>query len=121
MSFPTSSFISSWEPILSSIFRPGEIRRRFCRWHLVVSNRGTDPLPSLESLKASFGEEAANRVKFVCMPSIDISSREIRRKVNRRESIRFLVPRAVEQVIVERKLYVVDREEISPADSTQSA
>jgi nicotinic acid mononucleotide adenylyltransferase len=55
------------------------------------------------------------------MPSIDISSREIRRKVNRRESIRFLVPRAVEQVIVERKLYVVDREEISPADSTQSA
>lgn len=88
--------------------------------HLVVSNRGTDSLPSLESLKASFGEEAANRVKFVRMPSIDISSREIRRKVNRRGSIRFLVPRAVEQVIVERKLYVVDREETSPADSTQS-
>lgn len=88
---------------------------------LIVSNRGSDPLPSLDPVRQKFGDAAAARVKFVRMPSIEVASREIRRKVNRGESIRFLVPRAVEQVISEQKLYQIDREENDSAGSAQSA
>lgn len=88
--------------------------------HLIVSNRGTDPIPPLDPVRQKFGADAAARVIFVRMPSIEVASREIRRKVNRGESIRFLVPRAVEQVIAERKLYMIDREEDDSAGSAQS-
>lgn len=78
---------------------------------LIVSNRGADPAPSLDPLVQKFGTEAASRVRFISMPAVDISSREIRRKVSRSESIRFLTPRPVELVINQHHLYGVDREE----------
>jgi len=89
--------------------------------HLIVGNRGTDPLPPLDPIRAKFGEAAAEKVKFVRMPSIDIASRDIRRKVSRGESIRFLVPRAVEQVIAEQRLYTIDRNGNPSVDSSQPA
>ncbi|MCS6864045.1 MAG: nicotinate-nucleotide adenylyltransferase [Gemmataceae bacterium] len=46
------------------------------------------------------------RLRFVTCPMIDIASRELRRAVSDGWSIRYLVPRAVEEYIRERKLYV---------------
>jgi nicotinate-nucleotide adenylyltransferase len=44
-------------------------------------------------------------MRYVACPMIDISSREIRRAVADGLSIRFLVPRAVEEYIRDRRLY----------------
>lgn len=88
--------------------------------HLIVANRGVSPVPSLNPIRDRFGELAASRVEFVRMPSIEIASRQIRLKVSRGESIRFLVSRAVEQVIMEQRLYRIDREEAQPVESAQS-
>jgi nicotinate-nucleotide adenylyltransferase len=45
------------------------------------------------------------RMRTVPCPLIDIASRDLRRRVADGKSIRFLVPREVEAVIQERKLY----------------
>jgi len=39
-------------------------------------------------------------------PQVDIASREVRARVAAGKSIRYLVPRAVEAFIAEKKLYV---------------
>lgn len=48
---------------------------------------------------------AAVRVQFVACPMIEIASRELRRALHDGLSIRYLVPRAVEEYVRERKLY----------------
>lgn len=48
-----------------------------------------------------------HRVRHVTMPGIALSATEIRDRVRAGRSIRFLVPRAVEQLIRERELYAV--------------
>jgi nicotinate-nucleotide adenylyltransferase len=45
------------------------------------------------------------RLQFVACPMIEIASRELRRAVADGMSVRYLVPRAVEEYIRERKLY----------------
>ena len=49
--------------------------------------------------------EAAERVVFFDMPRVDVSSTLVRRRVERGLPIRYLVPEAVERLIVERGLY----------------
>jgi nicotinate-nucleotide adenylyltransferase len=49
--------------------------------------------------------EAAVRLQFVACPMIEIASRELRRAIADGMSIRYTVPRAVEEYIRERKLY----------------
>ena len=48
-----------------------------------------------------------DRVRHVTMPGVALSATAIRDRVRAGRSIRFLVPRAVEQLIRERKLYAV--------------
>jgi len=50
-------------------------------------------------------DAAAVRLQFVESPMIEISSRELRRSLAEGRSIRYLVPRAVEEYIRDRKLY----------------
>jgi nicotinate-nucleotide adenylyltransferase len=72
---------------------------------VVAVNRGDRPLPSQEELIGHLGERIARGVRLVTMPGIDLSSTDIRQRVNEGKSIRYMVPRAVEAYIAEHKLY----------------
>jgi nicotinate-nucleotide adenylyltransferase len=48
---------------------------------------------------------SAVRLRFVACPMIEIASRELRRAIADGMSIRYMVPRSVEEYIRERKLY----------------
>mgnify|MGYP005850694131 CR=1 FL=1 len=57
------------------------------------------------------------RLQWIPCPLIEIASRTIRERVSRGQSIRYLVPRAVEEYIRERRLYRAD-ESASTTDTT---
>src|SRR5262249_48713965 len=59
-----------------------------------------------ERLATALGVDAsAVRLRFVACPMIEIASRELRRAIADGMSIRYMVPRAVEEYIRDRKLY----------------
>ena len=72
---------------------------------LVVVNRGSVAPPSLDPLRTALGPQVDQRVQFVQMPGIEISSRDLRYRVSLGESIRYLTPRSVEMVIAQKELY----------------
>jgi nicotinate-nucleotide adenylyltransferase len=61
-------------------------------------------LPDRAALRERFGPAEA-RIHLLDGPSLDVSSSEIRRRVAAGRSIRYLVPRAVEELIADRGLY----------------
>ncbi len=65
------------------------------------------PLRTAEEVRQSLGlaAEAPLRLRVVRAPLIDVASRDLRQRVALQRSIRFLVPRAVECYINEKKLY----------------
>jgi nicotinate-nucleotide adenylyltransferase len=74
---------------------------------LLVFARADWPLHGMEEVRQALGlaENAPLRLRVVLAPLIDIASRDLRERVSRHRSIRFLVPRAVECYIEEKKLY----------------
>ena len=59
-----------------------------------------------DRLARALGVDVATvRLRFVACPMIEISSRELRRALADGMSVRYLVPRAVEEYMRERKLY----------------
>jgi nicotinate-nucleotide adenylyltransferase len=70
----------------------------------VVGPRPGTPLPDRAALERRFGENAA-RIHLLAGPSLDVSSSAVRRRVAAGHTIRYLVPRGVEELIVERGLY----------------
>lgn len=69
-----------------------------------VGPRPGSALPDRAALRERFGP-AASRIHLLDGPSLDISSSEIRRRVAAGRSIRYLVPRAVAELIADRDLY----------------
>ena len=69
---------------------------------LVAVNRGE---ASLEELTAGLNPEFAERVQLVTMPGISISATDLRRRISEGKSLRYLVPRAVEEFILAQRLY----------------
>lgn len=69
-----------------------------------VGPRPGSGVPERAALEARFGAAAA-RIHLLDGPALDVSSSELRRRVATGRAIRYLVPRAVEQLIVERGLY----------------
>ena len=70
----------------------------------VVGPRPGNPMPERSALEDRFGANAA-RIHLLDGPSLDVSSSEIRHRVAAGPTIRYLVPRGVEELIVERGLY----------------
>lgn len=69
-----------------------------------VGPRSGTPMPSRATLARRFGKAAA-RIHVLGGPALDVSATEIRRRVAAGRAIRYLVPRAVEDLILERGLY----------------
>ena len=69
-----------------------------------VGPRPGSELPDASALEDRFGEHAS-RIHLLNGPSLDVSSSAIRRRVAAGHTIRYLVPRDVEELIIDRKLY----------------
>ncbi len=69
-----------------------------------VGPRPGSALPDRSRLEERFGDRAS-RVHLLDGPSLDVSSSEIRRRVAAGHTIRYLVPRDVEELIIDRALY----------------
>ncbi|MGH2381836.1 MAG: nicotinate-nucleotide adenylyltransferase [Candidatus Limnocylindria bacterium] len=70
----------------------------------VVGPRPGSGLPERSTLEKRFGERAS-RIHLLDGPSLDVSSTQIRRRVAAGHTIRYLVPRDVEELIIDRRLY----------------
>jgi nicotinate-nucleotide adenylyltransferase len=83
-----------------------EPKRVIERASLVVVPRPGVMLWTTERLAKALGVEvSAVRLRFVACPMIEIASRELRRAMADGMSIRYMLPRAVEEYTRERKLY----------------
>jgi nicotinate-nucleotide adenylyltransferase len=69
-----------------------------------VGPRPGNDLPDVTSLRQRFGA-GARRIHLLEGPSLDVSATEIRRRVAAGRTIRYLVPQAVEELILEKGLY----------------
>lgn len=72
---------------------------------LIVVNRGSQSPPDLAGLIPHLGASAVARIQLVTMPGIDISSSDLRRRAQQGQSLRYLIPRAVERYIIDHHLY----------------
>jgi nicotinate-nucleotide adenylyltransferase len=81
---------------------PGLLLERI-EW--IVGPRPGVTLPDRSALEGRFGTSKAARIHLLAGPSLDVSSSEIRRRVAAGQAIRYLVPRGVEELIVDRGLY----------------
>ena len=73
---------------------------------ILAVNRGERPLPDRTELRNLVGSSADARIEIVNMPGIDFSSTDIRGRIHDQQSIRYLVPRAVEMYIRQHNLYL---------------
>jgi nicotinate-nucleotide adenylyltransferase len=83
-----------------------EPRRVIAQAGLIAVPRPGSPMWTAHRLAEAVGlSESDVRLQTIACPLIEIASRELRQRVAEGKSIRFLVPRAVEEFIRERGLY----------------
>jgi nicotinate-nucleotide adenylyltransferase len=77
---------------------------------LLVTHRPGWPLPELADLRAALRlpPEARLRLQVVEAPLIDIASRDLRCRATAGRTLRYLLPRAVEAYIHDKRLYRAD-------------
>jgi nicotinate-nucleotide adenylyltransferase len=85
--------------------QPDELLERI-EW--VVGPRPGVALPDRSALEDRFGDRA-RRIHLLDGPSLDVSSTQVRERVAAGHAIRYLVPRGVEELIVDRGLYRRER------------
>lgn len=73
---------------------------------ILVAGRG-DLSSSLSSQIEYIENKYDASIHFLNSPSLEISSNDIRRRIRAGESIRYLLPREVEEYIYEHKLYIM--------------
>ena len=74
----------------------------------VVGPRPSVALPDRSAIELRFGE-LASRIHLLTGPSFDVSSTDVRERVAAGHAIGYLVPRGVEELIVDRGLYRRER------------
>lgn len=90
-------------PDLPAWYQPGRVVEQA---GLVVVPRPGVMLWTADRLARALGVDVSVvRMRFVACPMIEIASRDLRRAVADGMSIRYMVPRAVEEYARERKLY----------------
>ena len=62
-------------------------------------------LPDVNHIKASFGELGKRKIHRLETPELEISSTDIRNRIKKGYSIKYIVPTAVEQYIYKQGLY----------------
>ena len=72
---------------------------------IVAVNRGHQPMPDRSSVDDRLGPAVRSRLLFAEMPTIDVSASNLRQRVAAGQSIRYLVPRAVEAYIHQHNLF----------------
>lgn len=79
---------------------------------LLVVERADSPTFSSDQLRGNLqlGNDFPLRYRVVSMPLITLSSRDIRRRLTEKRSVRYMIPRAVEAYIAEKGLYRENRE-----------
>ena len=85
--------------------QPDELLERI-EW--VVGPRPGVALPDRGAVEDRFGERAS-RIHLLNGPSLDVSSTQIRERVAAGHAIGYLVPRGVEELIIDRGLYRRER------------
>lgn len=89
---------------LNTIFTWHRISELFSLCHFVAARRKGSPL-SLDEVREQLGEGVLSRIHFVKAPELEISSTDIRRRLQGGRSIRYLVPEKVEAYIYKEGLY----------------
>jgi nicotinate-nucleotide adenylyltransferase len=84
-------------------YRPQDLLERA---KLIAVPRPGTVVWSADQLASAIGVNAAEvRLQIVECPQVDIASRDIRARVNEGKTIRYLLPRSIEEMIRERDLY----------------
>ena len=60
----------------------------------------------MEKMKAELGEIAGEKIHIIETPELEISSTDIRRRLSKGTSIKYIVPAEVEEYIYKNKLYI---------------
>jgi nicotinate-nucleotide adenylyltransferase len=81
-----------------------EPQRLLERVEWVIGPRPGSEMPDRSTLAERFGPRA-DRIHVLSGPSLDVSSSEIRRRVAAGQTIRYLVPRRIDELIAVRGLY----------------
>ena len=74
---------------------------------LVVARRGGEPEPRWEELDGIVSAEEIAQIQSrkLDLPAVEVSSSDLRRRIEQGRSIRYLLPSAVEVYIKEHSLY----------------